>query len=163
MHVLVLRLLPLLLGSLVSCRFTPKDLLSAPRTSPAIPNPSGTFALYTQSTYSFENDTRTGGLFLIPITSPKDKSDTFEDVNTESDIKPQWLVNSTSVSDPQWISDSIILYIDTTSQGSLLQILDINSGKTSLVHSFDAEIADLKVYFGKNLTRIAFSAKVNQK
>jgi len=164
MHLRLLPLFPLLSAALVSSKFTPKDLLSAPRTSPAIPNPNGTFAVYTQQTYSFENDTRSGGLFLIPIALREDHEDTPESSGTESDITPLWLVNSTAVSDPQWISDSSILYIHTGDAGSSLRVRDIDSGEETVVEKFDAEIENLKVLRGKNnITRIAFSAKVNRR
>lgn len=48
-------------------KFTPEVLLSAPRRSSAVPDPSGSFAVYTVSTYSFESHQKTSEIRIIDI------------------------------------------------------------------------------------------------
>lgn len=48
-------------------KFTPEILLSAPRRSSAIPNHDGTLALYSVSTYSFEDHTSSKELRIMDI------------------------------------------------------------------------------------------------
>jgi pre-mRNA-splicing helicase BRR2 len=164
MHLGVVPILSLLLTPLVHSTFTPKDLLSAPRTGPALPNPNGTFAVYTQVSYSFENDTRSGGLYLIPIAVSKHIVDTVNDTEyAENAIHPLCIVNSPSASDPQWLGNSTLIYISPTKDGSELRTLDIDTLKSASVQTFDADISNLKVHRGEIYTRIAFSAKVNRK
>ncbi|KAK4629223.1 Dipeptidyl-peptidase 5 [Fulvia fulva] len=66
-------------------KFTPKVLLSAPRRSAGIPNPSGTKALYTLSTYSFETHKKTIELRVLDVDSGEShelaKNDEISDLN----------------------------------------------------------------------------------
>lgn len=48
-------------------KFTPEVLLSAPRRSPAVPNATGTLALFTVSTYSFHTHTKTSEVRSLDI------------------------------------------------------------------------------------------------
>ena len=125
--------------------FTPKDMLSAPRSGPAIPNPNGTMAVYTESTYSFDNDSKSGGIYLLPIhkTSPSSKL----------------IINDTNASNPTWLDDRTILYINTKSGESSLHTFDIESSDDHEIQSFPGAIGDLQVLPLKNHIRIAFSAK----
>src|SRR5271163_1754999 len=91
-------------SSVVFSSFTPKDMLSAPRASPAIPNPNGTLAVYSQRSYSFETDSWSGGLYLLPI-------------DLESKAVSTAIVNDSAASDPAWLDDRTILYILTTKKG----------------------------------------------
>lgn len=136
----------------VSPSFTAKDMLSAPRSSPAVPNPNGTLAVYTQSTYSFDTDSHTGGIFILPISTSKSES---------SSLSPKLLVNSTDAGGPVWLDNSTILYVVTKSGESTLCALNIEMGKESKVQSFDGAIGDLKALRVDDETvRIVFSAKV---
>jgi hypothetical protein len=148
-------LLPLLIffvvsvTCLVSASFTPKDLLSAARAGPAIPNANGTFAVYTQSSYSFDNDTQSGGLFLLPLTSKKTSA--------------EFIVNDTSASSPAWLDNTTLLYISTQHGESTLRTYNTDTEKDNKVHTFHGAIGDLKtIVVGKTTIRFAFSAKVNQ-
>jgi len=147
--VLLVCLLPL-----VSPSFTAKDMLSAPRSSPAIPNPNGTLAVYTQSTYSFDTDSHTGGIFLLPISAPSNST-------SESSRAPKLLVNSTDASGPIWLDNSTILYIVTKSGESSLHTLDLDSDKETKVQTFHGAVGDLKsLRLDDDTVRIVFSAKV---
>jgi hypothetical protein len=147
----MLRLLLLLsLLPFVSPSFTAKDMLSAPRSSPAIPNPNGTLAVYTQSTYSFDSNSHTGGIFLLPISTSKSSS-----------LSPKVLLNSTDASGPVWLDNSTILYVVTKSGESTLYTLNVESGKEKKVHAFHGAIGDLKsLRVDKETVRIVFSAQV---
>ena len=147
----MLRLLLLLtLLPFVSPSFTAKDMLSAPRSSPAIPNPNGTFAVFTQSTYSFDSYSHTGGIFLLPISTSKSSS-----------LSPKVLLNSTDASGPVWLDNSTILYVVTKSGESTLYTLNVESGKEKKVHAFHGAIGDLKSLRVDNETvRIVFGAQV---
>lgn len=50
-------------------KFTPEVLLSAPRRSAGVPNPSGTSVLYTTSSYSFETHKKTIELRVLDVKS----------------------------------------------------------------------------------------------
>jgi Tol biopolymer transport system component len=143
---MLLLLLQFLSTLIAASSFTPKDLLSAPRTSPAIPNPNGTYAIYTQTTYSFTNDSTTGGIYLLPITkSPS----------------PKCLIHDTSAGNPVWLDNSTILYIYTKDGESSLHSYDVESGEDNKITSFKGTIGDLKVRIDdKGSARIVFSAKV---
>lgn len=65
--------------------FTPQVLLSAPRRSAGVPNPSGTKVLYTTSTYSFETHKKTTELRVLDVKSGESfelaKDDDISDLN----------------------------------------------------------------------------------
>jgi hypothetical protein len=48
-------------------KFTPEVLLSAPRRSAATPNSSGTLALFTVSTYSFQSHSKSADIRVLDI------------------------------------------------------------------------------------------------
>jgi len=123
-------------------------MLSAPRVSPAIPNPNGTLAVFSQRSYSFDTDSWSGGLYLLPI---------------ELELKAisTAIVNDSAASDPTWLDDRTILYILTKKGESSLRTYDTNSGKDVEIESFNGAIGDLKTLsIDKETVRFAFSAKV---
>jgi dipeptidyl aminopeptidase/acylaminoacyl peptidase len=127
--------------------FTAKDMLSAPRSGPAVPNPNGTLAVYTESTYSFDTDSKTGGIYLLSIDKKHSSS--------------KLLINDTSASDPAWLDNKTILYIYTKSGESSLHTHDIETSADHEIQSFPSSIGDLKLLpVDKDTIRIAFSTKV---
>jgi len=135
-----------LLVSLCSSSFSPKDLLSAPRASAAIPNPNGTLAAYSQTTYSFDTDSRSGGIYLLPIATKS---------------SPKLIINDTNASDPVWLDNHTVLYIYTKSGESSLRTYDVQTDDDQSIHEFHGQIGDLKALIHRNRSiRIAFSAKV---
>ena len=62
-------------------------LLSAPRRSAAIPNPDGTLALFSVSTYSFESHSKTSEIRVLDIKTGQTKTLT-KDLNASD---PAWL------------------------------------------------------------------------
>ncbi|KAL9028228.1 MAG: hypothetical protein Q9196_003372, partial [Gyalolechia fulgens] len=74
-------------------KFTPEILLSAPRRSPAVPDPNGKFAVYTVSTYSFQLNKKTTEIKVISIKSGQSTLIT-NDVATS---EPNWLQDDTEL------------------------------------------------------------------
>ncbi|KAL4757292.1 dipeptidyl peptidase DppV [Aspergillus foveolatus] len=77
---------------------TPEQLISAPRRSEAIPNPSGNVAVFSSSQYSFDTHESSSAWNLLDLRSGK--------------ITP--LTNDSNVSEIVWLNDSTLLYINGT-------------------------------------------------
>ena len=136
------------LYSFATSSFTPHDLISAPRTGPAIPNPNATMAVCTQSEYSFQRDGTYGGLYLLTIDSKSSSSATL-------------IVNDTRAHHPIWLDDRTILYIYTQKGKSCLKTFNVASKEETDVISFLGAIADLQgLILDSKTVRFAFSAKV---
>ncbi|KAH8433693.1 oligopeptidase family protein [Aspergillus melleus] len=74
-------------------KFNPEVLLGAPRRSGAVPNSSGTLAVYTQTSYSFESHTKTSEIRVLDITTGRSALVT----NDPGASSPQWLDNSDQI------------------------------------------------------------------
>ncbi|KAL4779279.1 putative dipeptidyl-peptidase 5 [Aspergillus varians] len=77
---------------------TPEQLISAPRRSEAIPNPSGNVAVFSASQYSFETHERSATWSLLDLQSGE----------------ITLLTNDSNVSEVVWLTDSTVLYINGT-------------------------------------------------
>jgi hypothetical protein len=75
-----------------AAKFTPEVLLGAPRRSSGTPNWSGTLALYSVSTYSFEKQEKTVEIRVLDV------------AKNESTV----ITDSKSASNPTWISEDTI-------------------------------------------------------
>ncbi|EAL85241.2 oligopeptidase family protein [Aspergillus fumigatus Af293] len=73
-----------------SMKFTPEVLLGAPRRSGPIPNSSGTLAVYTQTSYSFDSHSKTNEIRVLDIATGRSALIT----NDPGASSPQWLENS---------------------------------------------------------------------
>ncbi|KAL5614479.1 hypothetical protein BROUX41_004584 [Berkeleyomyces rouxiae] len=92
--------------------FTPEVMLSAPRRSAGIPNPSGTKLLYSISTYSFHSHRRTAEIRVFDIESRKDTS----------------LCSAPGYREPVWLSDSEVLLLGSVVDGvTSISITDIDT------------------------------------
>ncbi|KAI5781889.1 dipeptidyl-peptidase [Geopyxis carbonaria] len=80
----------------VAAAFTPEQLISAPRRSEAVPNPSGKTAIFSVSEYSF---------------SSHSGSSAWKALDTSSG-KTTLLSNSSDVSEVVWIDDKTLLYLN---------------------------------------------------
>ncbi|KAI1322891.1 prolyl oligopeptidase [Xylariaceae sp. FL0255] len=114
-------------------KFTPQVLLSAPRRSAAIPNSSGTLALYTVSRYDFESHSKTYAIKVMDI-STGHSTQLFDNPNYS---EPVWISKDhfifiNEANDPHAVS--YIMAADATKPGS----------KPQLVHGFKCSIANLK-------------------
>ncbi|KAJ9126721.1 hypothetical protein QFC24_001752 [Naganishia onofrii] len=111
-------LTPVVIAGLVSARspselkhkhkdaiFTPKDMLALPRPGPVGVSPNGKLGLSSVSRHSFETRKTVSSLYLINL-------------NETSRFEPQLLVESIpdtfSYSDPVWLSDNLIAYVNRT-------------------------------------------------
>ncbi|KAI1824526.1 prolyl oligopeptidase [Xylaria intraflava] len=115
-------------------RFTPEVLLSAPRRSSAIPNPTGELALYAVSQYSFETHSKKYAIKLLDISSGN---------STE-------LFDNPAYSEPTWVSDHEIIFIHTVSDNdavSYLMLADVSNPGSSphVIQRFQCSISNLKV------------------
>ncbi|KYK55534.1 hypothetical protein DCS_07497 [Drechmeria coniospora] len=111
--------------------FTPEVLLSAPRRSTAIPNPSGQLALYTVSSYSFDTHCKSSSIRILNI---KDGS---------SEI----ISDNLGATDPVWLSDEEVLYLQPGENGCTMlmsQHVSDNS-KPQVVHHLAGTISSPKV------------------
>ncbi|KAH8194578.1 hypothetical protein TruAng_011247 [Truncatella angustata] len=125
---------------MVATKFTPEVLLSAPRRSPAVPNESGTLALYSApadhlghsvSTYSFESHSRSGSINLLDIKTGNSTT----------------LYTEQTYSEPTWISETEFLLIKSGEKGSS-HLLVADATKTGSepkeIKVFNGSISNLK-------------------
>lgn len=114
-------------------KFTPEALLSAPRRSPAVPNSDGTLALYTVSTYSFEEHKRSSQIRLLRIGAG------------QSNV----VVDDTAASEPVWIGSGEFIYLKGGDNGTtnIVHVQDIVSPKpkTTQIASVNGAISNVKV------------------
>ncbi|KAK3986676.1 dipeptidyl-peptidase 5 [Cladorrhinum sp. PSN332] len=114
-------------------KFTPKVLLSAPRRSPAIPNSDGTLALYTISTYSFDEHKRSSQIKLLRIGAGQSTT----------------VVDDTGASEPVWIGVNEFIFLKGGENGTtnIVHVEDIVSPKpkTTQIASIDGSISNVKV------------------
>lgn len=85
-------------------RFTPEEMLSAPRRGTALPNSDGTLALYTLSTHSFETHSNSHGLYVMDLSNGS-----------------SWLFsNSSAIGEATWLgSGTTILWTVSEDDGSM--------------------------------------------
>ncbi|KAK9421088.1 putative Dipeptidyl-peptidase V [Seiridium unicorne] len=87
---------------IMATKFTPEVLLSAPRRSSAVPNESGTLALYSVSTYSFESHSRSAAINVLDIKTGNSTA----------------LYTDQAYSEPTWVSDSEFLLLKSGEKGN---------------------------------------------
>ena len=88
--------------TVVANKFTPEVLLSAPRRSSAVPNPSGSLALFTVSTYSFETHSKTFDIRVLDIATGQSKL----------------LISDLNASEPTWLGeDNLVLWLSAGEKG----------------------------------------------
>lgn len=119
-------------------KFTPQVLLSAPRRSAGVPNPTGTKVLHTMSTYSFSSHEKESELRVL-------------DVGTGESAQ---LAHNDDISDLIWLNDDEFVYLQAEKDGrtSLYWASISECGKGiklgrshHLVGRIDAGAGDLKV------------------
>jgi Tol biopolymer transport system component len=88
--------------TLTATKFTPEVMLSAPRRTPGVPNSSGKLALYSVSTYSFEDHKRTSQIRVLLVGSGESYT----------------LVEDPSASEPVWLNDEDYLHLKSNDDGS---------------------------------------------
>lgn len=89
-------------------KFTPEVLLSAPRRSAATPNASGSLAVYTVSTYSFQSHSKSSEIRVLDIKTGQSKV----------------LSNDVNASEPTWLLEkNLILWLKGGEKGTTDLIL----------------------------------------
>ncbi|CAK7266550.1 hypothetical protein SEPCBS57363_002146 [Sporothrix epigloea] len=107
--------------TLISKRFTPEVLLSAPRRSAGAPNADGAKILYTVSTYSFVEHSKTSQIRVLDIESGASTL----------------LYEDASYSEPLWIDEDSFLFLKSGDKGST----SILRGRASCPDSVPVEVA----------------------
>jgi len=104
--------------------FTPEVLLSAPRQGPAIPNHDGTLALYSVSTYSFDDHETTKEIQIL-------------DIKTGSSYL---FTNDSEAHDAQWLGDgtNAIMWLQSGAKG--ITNLMIGDGDEPTKPSYTADV-----------------------
>ncbi|KAI9374431.1 putative dipeptidyl-peptidase 5 [Aspergillus egyptiacus] len=92
------RWLSLAAAASTALALTPEQLISAPRRSEAIPNPSGNVAVFSASQYSFDTHESSAWWSLIDLKSGE----------------ISLLTEDSNVAEVVWLSDSTLLYINAT-------------------------------------------------
>ncbi|KAF9894279.1 DEIH-box ATPase [Aspergillus nanangensis] len=115
-----------------SMKFTPEVLLGAPRRSGATPNSSGTLAVYTQTSYSFESHAKTNEIKVLDITTGRSALIT----NDPGANSPQWLDNSDQ-----------LVWLKTKANGNTSFIVGHarEADKTYTAGTVPGPVSDLKV------------------
>ncbi|KAI0136521.1 prolyl oligopeptidase [Xylariales sp. AK1849] len=117
--------------TIMATKFTPEVLLSAPRRSAAVPNETGTLALYTVTTYSFESHSRSAAIKVLDIKTGQS--------TTLHEDKPY--------SEPTWVTESEFLLVKSGEKGtSSLLVADatIPGSEPREIKTFSGSISDLK-------------------
>lgn len=83
-------------------KFTPEVLLSAPRRSAGVPNPSGTSVLYTTSTYSFETHKKDIELRVLDVATGDSKR----------------LAHNDDISDLNWLDNDMFACLQAEKDGT---------------------------------------------
>ncbi|KAK5990897.1 putative dipeptidyl-peptidase 5 [Cladobotryum mycophilum] len=113
-----------------AAKFTPEVLLSAPRRSPGVPNPTGELVLYTVSSYSFETHSKTSQIRVLNV-----KEGTSHLVSEDL-----------SASDPVWIGEKEIVFIKGLENGGSALVAQhvLNKNESNTVHRFNGSISNPK-------------------
>lgn len=113
-------------------KFTPESLLGTPRRSSAIPNASGTLAIYTQTSYSFESHSKTNEIRVLDISTGRSTL----------------ITNDPGASDPTWLDNSDrLIWLKAKSNGNTSFIIGDahEAGKTYTAGTVPGPVSDLKV------------------
>ncbi|KAB5580827.1 Alpha/Beta hydrolase protein [Coniochaeta sp. 2T2.1] len=118
--------------TLTATKFTPEVLLSAPRRSQAAPNPTGTKALFTVSTYSFDTHKKTSQIRVLDVKSG------------DSTL----LYENSAYNEPVWITDTEFLFFKSAERGSTsLMLADASrpGSEPTQVRTFRGTLSNLRV------------------
>ncbi|OJJ88828.1 oligopeptidase family protein [Aspergillus glaucus CBS 516.65] len=113
-------------------KFSPEALLGAPRRSGAVPNASGTLAVYTQTTYSFESHSKTNEIRVIDIATGRSAL----------------ITNDSGSSNPQWLGDGDqLVWLKAKTNGNTAFIIGDarEADKTYTAGTVPGPVSDLKV------------------
>ncbi|KAI1482726.1 dipeptidyl peptidase [Daldinia eschscholtzii] len=129
--------------TVMATKFTPEVLLSAPRRSPAVPNSTGTLALFSVSQYSFESHSKDYAIKVLDIKSRQSTQ----------------LFNNSTYTEPTWISDTEFIFLKNEESKTSLLVADATKpgSEPYEVATFNTSISNIKAKDIGNGT-IAFAA-----
>ncbi|KAL2259390.1 hypothetical protein VTK26DRAFT_6964 [Humicola hyalothermophila] len=131
--------------TIMATKFTPEVMLSAPRRSPGIPNPSGTHVLETVSTYSFQDHKKTSQIKVLDIKTGQS----------------ELLVDDSNASEPLWLEDDVFLYLKSGDKGTTnLIVCQTQSQSSTEIACINAPISNVKISKLPNGT-IAFACSAS--
>ncbi|KAI1416050.1 dipeptidyl peptidase [Hypoxylon sp. FL1857] len=116
--------------TIMATKFTPEVLLSAPRRSAAVPNSTGTLALFTVSQYSFESHSRTYAIKVLDIRSR---------LSTQ-------LFDDQTYSEPTWVSDTEFVFLKNGESSTSLLVADATKPGSDpyKIASFNTSVSNIK-------------------
>ncbi|KAK3300056.1 Alpha/Beta hydrolase protein [Chaetomium fimeti] len=115
--------------TLTANKFTPEVMLSAPRRSAGVPNPSGKLVLYTVSTYCFKEHKNTSQIKVLEIDSGNSTT----------------VFEGPGASEPVWLGDNDVLYLKSGDNGSTVLIAWADGIEPYEVGSVKGPISNVKV------------------
>ncbi|KAF8543507.1 Alpha/Beta hydrolase protein [Trichophaea hybrida] len=134
---------------LATC-FTPEDLLSAPRQSPALSNKAGTLAIYSHSTYSFKTHSRSSSWTLLNLTSGE-SSELFPQSNIKAAL---WLGTD---------NETILFTNGTSGDGDtdFWVVPHLNETEGYKAITISGPVSDLKIHAKDDTIHFLFSSLSN--
>ncbi|KAK9464130.1 Alpha/Beta hydrolase protein [Lipomyces oligophaga] len=139
----MVNLLSLLVSVIAVSAFSYDDLLQAPRRSPALLNPNGKQAVFSESTYSFGTHSWSGSVYLISAVAGSTISTVLQD--------------AVDVGDFAWASDSVLVYTNTSSDYTSLWAIDVHTSKKRQIYQFEGTVSLLKTRVSGSGVRIVVS------
>ncbi|KAL7629314.1 hypothetical protein AAE478_000834 [Parahypoxylon ruwenzoriense] len=116
--------------TVMATKFTPEVLLSAPRRSAAVPNSSGTLALFSVTQYSFEEHTRHYAIKVLDIK------------NGQSYL----LFDDAAYTEPTWVSETEFILLKHGDSGISLLAADATKPGSDPyeIANFDGSVSNIK-------------------
>ncbi|KAI1107780.1 dipeptidyl peptidase [Jackrogersella minutella] len=116
--------------TIMATKFTPEVLLSAPRRSAAVPNSTGTLALFTESKYSFETHVKKAAIKVL-------------DIKTRQSAV---LFSNSTYSEPTWVSENEFVFLKSADSTTSLLVADATKPGSDPyeITSFNTAVSDIK-------------------
>ncbi|KAI8965948.1 dipeptidyl peptidase [Daldinia sp. FL1419] len=129
--------------TVMATKFTPEVLLSAPRRTPALPNSTGTLALFAASSYSFETHSKDYAIKVLDIKSHQSTQ----------------LYDNSTYTEPTWISETEFIFLKNEDSKTSLLVGDATrpGSEPYEVAAFNATLSNIKAKDIGNGT-VAFAA-----
>jgi dipeptidyl aminopeptidase/acylaminoacyl peptidase len=123
-------------------------LLQAPRRSPAFPSDDGKLALFTQSTYSFSNHSKTNEIYVLDIASGQ----------------ATLLTKDPKASEPKWLSEHDLVWLKETENGNTSFVVSnaLEPEKHYTAGTVPGPVSNLKLHVTQSgMVAIAVSGQAN--
>ncbi|KAI1469941.1 dipeptidyl peptidase [Daldinia caldariorum] len=143
--------------TVMATKFTPEVLLSAPRRSPAVPNSTGTLALFTVSQYSFESHSKDYAIKVLDIRS-RQSTQLFDNPDY---TEPTWISETEFILLRNQNSKTSLLVADATKPGS--EPYEIAAFNTSLYNIKARDIGNGTIAFAATAPATSSGELLNPK